>query len=67
MADKWKQIAMGTVISIAGVLGLTSCENKNENQEENKKPQTELSTNNFENWTAEKSGKSDGRESDGRK
>lgn len=67
MADKWKQIAMGTVMSIAGVLGLTSCENKNENQEENKKPQTELSTNNFENWTAEKSGKSDGRESDGGK
>ena len=63
MADKWKQIAMGTVMSIDGVLGLTSCEN----QEENKKPQTELSTNNFENWTAEKSGKSDGRESDGGK
>lgn len=31
MAEKWKQIAMGTVISIAGIAGLTSCENKNEN------------------------------------
>ncbi len=41
MTDKWKQIAAGTVISITGVLGLTGCENKNENQEENKKPLTE--------------------------
>ncbi|MBQ9271385.1 MAG: hypothetical protein IJ218_03875 [Alphaproteobacteria bacterium] len=46
MTDKWKQIAAGTVISITGVLGLTNCENKVENQEENKKPQTESLTEN---------------------
>lgn len=37
----WKQIAAGVTVSIVGILGLTSCENKNENQEENKKPLTE--------------------------
>lgn len=37
----WKQIAAGVAVSIVGIVGLTSCENKKENQDENKKPQTE--------------------------
>lgn len=37
----WRQIAMGTVVAIAGVVGLTSCENTKENQDDNKKAKTE--------------------------
>ena len=36
----WKQIAMGTVVSIAGIT-LTSCENENEKQENKEKAKTE--------------------------
>lgn len=38
----WKTLCMGAVIAIGGIVGLTSCENKNENQDENKKPDAEL-------------------------
>lgn len=36
----WKTLCMGTVVAISGIVGFTSCENKNEKQGENK-PQKE--------------------------
>ena len=33
----WKTLCMGAVIAIGGIVGITSCENKNENQDNNTK------------------------------